>query len=881
MTLMGGLTPKAGNSRYRANRRGLFDWRRNLGEKLMSKSLWLASACAFAVALPAAAQTAEPAPAAADQTAQAADVAEEGEIIVTATRRAESLQDVPIAVSAVTAESLQNSGATDIRQLNQLSPSLLVSSTSSEAGAGVARIRGIGTVGDNPGLESSVAVFIDGVYRNRSGVALTELGEIDRIEVLRGPQGTLFGRNASAGLISVHTARPKFEHEGMAEFTYGNYDFIRASGSLTGPIIDDTLAFRIDGVYTERDGFLEDVISGRTINDRDRYLIRGQLQFEPNDDLSIRIIGDYADRDEECCGATYLPARNVTRNAQGQIVYGPSTIAGLLRSLGGVINDDTFNRETAITPGRTYNSDVQDWGVSAEVTWNLGFGTLTSITAYRDWQYDRGQDADFNNLDILARDGWEQTFETFTQELRLQGTAFDDKLDWLIGAYYADEKLKLFDNLEYGADYQRYADRLIAATGFTYQAIANALGQPGLTLNNVGVTDNYQQDSTNYAFFTHNVFNITDRLALTVGVRYTNEEKDFESTLLSDNDFCRVISASPFAALNALPCVINSRVDGSYSDRRKEDEWSGTVVLSYKATDDILTYASFSRGYKAGGFNLDRSALTTGSPDPSQLQFESETVDAYEVGVKFDGRQVNLNIAAFYSEFSDFQLNTFNGVNFIVENVNSCNDDLGGADQDLSAATGACTGGTGPGVTTQGVEVEANFFPADDFAVNLGLTYADTKYEKNLVGADGRPLAPTLFQLPGRRISNAPEWVMTGSAGWTPPITDSISGLAYVDFRYQSEINTGSDLDIEKIQQGFVVVNARIGIRGEDERWALELWAQNLLNEQYQQVSFDATLQGSGTTRAVQQGLSTSATTLYGAFLAEPRTYGVTLRTRF
>ena len=202
------------------------------------RSILLASV-ALCASVPAFAQTAD---------ANADEGLEQGDIIVTATQRAQSLSDVPIAVSAVTAESLQNSGATDLRQLNQLSPSLLVSSTSSEAGAAVIRIRGIGTVGDNPGLESSVAVFVDGVYRSRGGTALTEMGAVDRVEVLRGPQGTLFGRNASAGLIHIVTAKPRFETEGTAEVTYGNFDFWRLVGGITGGLVDDKLAYRLDGV---------------------------------------------------------------------------------------------------------------------------------------------------------------------------------------------------------------------------------------------------------------------------------------------------------------------------------------------------------------------------------------------------------------------------------------------------------------------------------------------------------------------------------------------------------------------------------------------------------------------------------------------------------
>src|SRR5687768_14554999 len=226
----------------------------------MPKTFWLLSAGLAAIATPAYAQdTTEPdeppttpsptEQAAVDDTAQA-----EGQgIVVTAQGRRQILQDVPLAVSAVGGQQLQNSGATDIRQLNQLAPSLLVSSTGSE-GNGSARIRGIGTVGDNPGLESSVAVFIDGVYRSRSGIGLNELGEIDRVEVLRGPQGTLFGRNASAGLIHIFSKKPSFTFGGYGEATIGNYDMRRLAGGITGPL-SDSIAFRVEGVWLKRDGF--------------------------------------------------------------------------------------------------------------------------------------------------------------------------------------------------------------------------------------------------------------------------------------------------------------------------------------------------------------------------------------------------------------------------------------------------------------------------------------------------------------------------------------------------------------------------------------------------------------------------------------------------
>lgn len=872
----------------------------------MTRTLLLASAALAALANPVYAQTAP----------QDAGI-EEGEIIVTATRRDQQLSDVPLAVSAVTAETLARSGASDIRQLNQLSPSLLVSSTSSEAAGGGARIRGIGTVGDNPGLESSVATFVDGVYRNRAGVGLTELGAIDRIEVLRGPQGTLFGRNASAGLIHVITAAPSSETGGSLEASYGNYNAVRLVGGITGAVTD-TVSARFDGVYSNRDGFLKDVVSGRGVNNRNRYMLRGQLKYEPSSDLSVRVIADYSDRTEECCAAPYYPASLVTPGANGTFNRSANPIAALERSLGGIINDNPYTRRVSITPGQSYRGDVRDWGLSGEINYNLGGAKLTSITAYRDWRWLRGQDADFNNLDILHREddgSANQRFKTFTQELRLQGNALNDRLDWLVGGYFANEILTLNDNLAYGSDYTRYADaltRLSLPTFPGYAVVGGALNPTApLSLNGVQVTDKYKQTSRNYAVFTHNTVKVTDALSLTVGLRYTNEQKTLDASFVDNNVMCRTLSAlpttHPLYGTGQLACIIPSIPNGSFTQngvKKKEDKFTGTAVLSYKPTDDLLTYASFSRGYKAGGFNLDRNslyrlgrtanangnrAIDASVLDTAALQFKPETVDAYEIGLKYDGRGIDVNIAGFYQSFQNFQLNTFNGVNFVVENVQGCTTLAGGdaSDTDQIAGNSACTGKQKSGVTSKGIELEAYLRPARDLTVNLGFTYADTRYANNLIGNTTLTnttgsLSPAFFQLPGARLSNSAKYVTTGAVSWTPDIgTSGLKGLAYVDFRYTSALNTGSDLDFEKVQKGYGLVNARIGLSQADKGWAIEAWAQNLFNVNYQQIAFDIPLQGSGATNAVRQGVATSSTQLYGLFLGEPRTYGVTVRRRF
>ncbi len=876
------------------------------------------------------------------QDAPAEDAAAEETIIVTATRRASPLSDVPIAVSAVSGEALAATGATDVRALNQLAPSLLVSGATSEVNFS-ARIRGIGTVGENAGLESSVGLFIDGVYRSRTGVGLSELGEVERVEVLRGPQGTLFGRNSTAGLINIVTKGPDTRgFSAGAAATYGNYDYMRLDANINAPLGENAAA-RIDAVWQKRDGFIKNLTPGeKDINNRDRYLVRGQLKFEPTDALTFRIIGDYSKRDELCCGAAYIqPIRNLTRAADGTATISANSLFAIEQALGANIQTDSgsFSRSTSTTPGWNFLSKSTDWGVSGEMNWDLGAANLTSVTAYRDYKNRQGQDSDYNRLDILHRDALARRFRVFTQEVRLQGEALDGKLDWLVGGYYATEKLNVSDNIKYGADYERFANCVISATiaptllnlasptcsnlpgaAFPgYQGLAAATGTA--RLNGTGVVNNaFVQDSRNYALFTHNVFDIIeDKLSLTLGARYTNERKDLTASFNTNNSLCGALR-NLTSGLASLACVINNTsgpgfTSASPNTKKSEDQFTGTGVLSFKPIEDVLVYASFSKGYKAGGFNLDSSALdlpcnpATGTaaqqaacaaqlarpvnsvgnarPEAIDLQFAAEKVDAYEIGLKYDGRGIDVNVALFDQRYSNFQLNTFNGVNFEVTNIQACKTALNGADTDGSAATGGCAASDlRPGVRSRGFEVETILSPTRDVNVNLGLTYTDTKYQKDLVGTNGRPLSPVLFQLPGRRVSNAAAYVVTSGASWTPDVGDTgMTALFYVDMRLQSDVNTGSDLDYEKTQDGFASVNGRLGLYGPEKRWGIELWGQNLLDKKVQQIASDAPLQGGGTLRAITSpastGLAGTANQLFIGFPNEPRTYGITVKTKF
>lgn len=591
------------------------------------------------------------------------------------------------------------------------------------------------------------------------------------------------------------------------------------------------------------------------------------------------------------------------------------------------MNQSTFNRDIYVTPGRSYAGETEDYGASIEVNAEFGSVNLTSITGYREYSNFQGSDTDYTQVDILYRapneNAGAREFRTFTQELRLQGSAFDDKLDWLIGGFYANEKLETRDNIRFGSQYGAFAPcRIVnavnpALASPTDTGCLSAGGRAALQAANGGagafgaatplifagldnlaqindrgsIVDTYNQTSENFAFFTHNILHITDKLDLTLGLRYTNETKDFDAAFTNDNTICPTQRAlftpllgGPLGGLAGgligLSCQGNStsELDGvTLSDSRSENEFTGTAILSYKPIDDLLLYASYSRGYKAGGFNLDRSALTSSTlvnpavaGDTANLQFDQETVDAFEIGAKYSTREFSLSVAAFRQQFDNFQLNTFNGSVFLVQNINSCSADLGGTDSDTDATTGACSSDDVKyGVVAQGVELEASLSPIRDLNFTIGLTYTDTSYENDLVGRDtGAPLDPALRLLPGDNLSNAPELTATASLSYTPPLGDSgLTGLFYLNARTTSDYNTGSDLLFGKEQDGFTLVNARIGIRGPDDRWAVEGWAQNLFDVDYTQVAFNTPFVASQQT--------------YSAFLAEPRTYGITLRGRF
>jgi iron complex outermembrane recepter protein len=802
-------------------------------------------------------------------------------IVVTAQKREQRLQDVPIVVTSLSSRVLQNAGVKDIKDMQILTPGMTVTSTSSEALTTV-RIRGVGTVGDNPGLESSVGIVIDGVYRPRNGVGFGDLGEMDRVEVLKGPQGTLFGKNTSAGVINVLTKAPSFKYGFNGEATVGNFGAKGGSVSVTGPLIADKLAGRLFVAHRVRDGFTT-VKAGAgprseaEDGDLNYYTVRGQLLFVPTDNLSARIIADYSKRDENCCVGVLVKA-------------GPT--AGFINALSGGTGLSTTVEPEARTAysNRGTEQNITDKGLSAEVNYDLSGGTkLTSVSALRGWKTVNAQDLDFTAADIWYRKpngDYGTKFMTFSQELRLAGAT--EKLNWLVGAFYADETLKNTNSWFYGSAYESYISLLLTAsttpsTTFVSGLTGLPVGQSFVANSQAGV-DHYKQTSKSFAIFTNNSYQLTDKLELTLGLRYTSEEKKLEA-LQTNLDGAKACALSlqrsateagtwafiPEASeptilgtvcLNWATTIYNNR---QYVQSSDEGKVTGTLKAAYRFNAGVMGYASYARGYKGAGYNIDRAPVNFVTLETGTY-FPGESVDSYEIGLKtsiMSGR-LQINLAAFDQSFSDFQLNAFAGASFAVESI--------------------------PQLDSKGID--ADFYwvtPISGLSLQGGLTLADTKYA-NFTAADMQSAArfPGASLLPGNQMSFAPKTSISLSGNWAGEVGGLKVG-ANLSAKYNSEYNTGSDLLPTKLQQAFTLLNGRLSVGSTSQRWVLELWGQNLTDETYKQVVFNGPLQGTFFQSTVQTAGShpgtyydaAKDTGTYYAFLGAPRTYGLTLRVKY
>jgi iron complex outermembrane receptor protein len=571
------------------------------------------------------------------------------EIIVTAQKREQSLQSVPISITALSGEDMREADIFSLDGIAERTPGFSMGSFNK--GQPQLYIRGIGSNDDGAGADVSVVTFIDEVYIGRAAGQVFELFDLERVEVLRGPQGTLFGKNAIGGAVSLHTSKPDENFMGRAEVSAGNLNSLVLRGLVSGPISDNVFG-KIAVNSRKRDGYVESLVTGDKLADQDTLNTRGALRFVPSDELEIMLTADYGQSRE---------------NGQGRIIVGP----GLLFASAVASNPEAVgnNRKSfADEPGK---ADTDIWGISARVNWDVGNGTLSSITAYRESKYDMLDDTTGNNVVTagpLDSHTWiDESAEQISQEIRYSSTALDDRLSWVAGLYYLVEDVYREES---------------SAIGFGF---APTFG----TATSRSFMDNKTDSTSVFADFT---YNFTDAFSLTAGGRYTDEKKN-----------SHIIGVAPTVVPHTIAEDYNVRSSKSWT------AFTPRIVLNYQVNESVFMYASISEGFKSGGYpGTPANAEAAGSP------FDQEDATAYELGIKselFDNR-LRLNVAAFSTDYQDLQV--------LLRKIRFPGD-LGIVVTDNAADA-----------TSKGIEVEFTALLTENFEISGNYAYLDAKYDNYL-----------------------------------------------------------------------------------------------------------------------------------------------------
>ncbi len=706
-------------------------------------------------------------------------------ITVQATRRNEAIDTVPVAVTAISGEALRAGNIPDTQSLPMLVPSLAISTSTSEEQGGVLRLRGVGTTGNNAGLEGAVGVFVDGVYQANAGLALQDLYDINQIEVVRGPQSTLYGKNTSAGVINIRTNAPTFDPEAMADVQVGNYDSRTFTGVVSGPL-SKTLAVRVSARYNERDGFIDDIVNGDTYNDRNRWSARAQALWQPSDGFSMRLIADHVRKRETCCAAPF-------------VLYGPK--AELLTALGAHLVPAPSYDQVALSDPTIANLTMS--GGSAELKWNRDWGIAKLLISDYNSETLQAADGDRTDLSILHNPGQSTDTKSRTADFSLQGNA--GRVDWLAGMYYDNQDISFFNEQLFGPDTNAYITNSVPPKVPPQRYPADT-----------GSTAYSQQSGHSESIYTHNIVHFDHGIDLTLGLRYLQGNKDGWGYATTNVPSC---TDPKVPAAAQLLCAV-PRYDASYDDSRT----LGTASLSKSVGNGGVFYVSFSNGFKAGGINLNPSkGIDTGTT------FGPESVKNYEAGLKLPGlvHNFDLRATAFVANYTDLQLNTFNGSYLVISNAASA--------------------------TTKGVELEGVWYLAPGYSLKGSYTYDDATYGQDAVDPTFR----------GKPLTNAPRNAASLSFNVRQPIGAKVL-FASASARYQSQVNTGSGQDPHFLQGGYALLNARVGMSWQNG-FSASLWARNLTDRHYYNVIIATTAQAGN----------------YSGFPGEPRTFGIELRKEF
>lgn len=751
------------------------------------------------------------------------------EIVVTAQKRAENIIDVPIAITAYTSEALERSRVSNLESLQSISPSLSIKQSASPSSASF-NIRGIGTslTAAGGGLEQSVGVYIDGVLRGRPGAALQDIIDLERIEVLRGPQSTVFGRNNTAGSINIATKAPEFDWGGSIRGSYGSRDLIQVQASVTGPLVDDSVAIRVSGGVNKQDGFVKNTI-GRDVNATDRKSVRAQLLFKFGENGSFRLIGDYSEADDTCCGrllifvgdrdraSTPLPGGAILTGPQVGVTLDNASVRGSVNGQTGTFVD-VFTRSFATSTVPSERS--KDWGLSGELQYGLGAIDWTTIAGYRKYDSDQLFDADAGNGFSNVVADFTYVNREFSFESRLTN-ANSGNLDWLVGVYYYNQKIDNRNNIR---------------TDFNLPIAFSPGPPPRVTLTPNGVKNVYDGDAyaknESIAGFGQVTWNLSEKFSATGGLRYLSESSRIN--IVTRDAVNSAGSPAPgitIFALGGLPSQSGS------PPKQSDNALMGAASIEYKPSPYANIYMRYAHGYKSGGFDLVPLSRTV-----NNLGFRPETSDAFELGAKFrtsDGK-FRANLAVFHQQVDDQQVQTL-------------------------SALGTATTTNAAKLTSKGIELDLTARPSRRWEFTAGITYLDARYD-SFQNATAPIFITGSQDLSGRRPLFAPVWTLTTGVQYSLPVGTSGWQLRVrPDVQLKSDYYTTLQLDELFRNNDTLVMGLGASIVSPNDRYSAQLWVKNLTEE-------NIILGG---TQAVLSNASAAVN------VNEPRTWGITLSGRF
>ncbi len=787
------------------------------------------------------------------------------EITVTATRREESLQDVPVSITALDASFLKDSGLTQFKEIQKFVPNLQIIGGTDTRSTSI-RIRGIGSVGTNAGIDPSVGLFIDGIYQGRAGMSMNDLLDIERVEVLRGPQGTLYGKNTAAGLIHVITKRPSYEYEVFAEGIFASYDQFDGRTSVNVPIVDGSVATRMSMYRAVRGGWDKNIFDGEDVNDADKWGLRNQWLFDFHESVSLLVSGDYSKEKTDCCVADIITYEGDSLLWGGGNPPRPQVAQynqnRNFAKLDGFFNerlptDSPFRTDGNLTGRyiapedakpelRNFNTfdervdvdadpknEVQIWGVHADLELALPYDLrLNWLSAYRSFDTDSRFDGDFSQYDaVLAFN--DEELQQVSSELRLVSPT-GGLLDYTAGFYFYWQDHDTLGRLGYEQDFAdifiRTQNRDDPPNSLAYQPV-----------NNV---DQANWQTYSYAGYGQLNLNLGEWARLTGGIRYTHERKTREGSQICNS----ILNAPPVCG----PDIIQD-------DERTANNVSGLASLQLFPMDDVMVYASFATGFKSGGFNQLRTAQEV---DP---EFDDEEAFSYELGLRsswFD-RMLTFNLTGYFTDYDDFQAQSFTGTSITIRNAGSFYS--AGFESDLVVVPlPELIWRTAIGFNWTEYQ---DFDEAENTVENIVAIARDSPFvdnDGNVVPAALAPLAfgtncdarPERFpegcsiaqDLEGKRLDNAPRWTISSNVQYEVPVFSLPFRWTFrTDFSFRSSLYLTQDLDSNLKEDPVSLLDFRTGLRADPGEglvdgqvgWELIFWVTNVLDQHYNVSGFD------------------------------------------